>query len=61
MHQVRIGRAFVVHTQHSAASFILGVAAIGVDVIDVHAVVVVTNAARPVIGLNAFVGVSGQR
>ena len=60
VHKVRIGRAFVVNAQHSAARFILGVTAIGIDVVDVHAIVVVTNAARPVVGLSALVGVGGE-
>ena len=60
VHEVRIGRALVVHTQHGAARFVLGVASVGIDVINVHAVVVIAHTARPVVGFSAFVRVSGQ-
>ena len=60
VHEVRIGRAFVVHAQHGAARVLLGIAAIGVDVINVHAIVVIANAARPVVRLKAAVGIGRQ-
>ncbi|KAI9549217.1 hypothetical protein GHT06_007204 [Daphnia sinensis] len=60
VHEVRIGRAFVVHAQHGAARVLLGIAANGVDVINVHAIVVIANAARPVVRLKAAIGIGRQ-
>jgi len=61
VHEVRIGRALVVHTQHGTTCFLFRITTLGIDVVNVHAVVVITNAAGPVIGLGASVRVSGQR
>jgi hypothetical protein len=41
MHAVGVGRTLVVDHQHRAAGVALGVAAAGVDEVEVHAVVVI--------------------
>ena len=58
--EMRVGRALVVHSQHSTAGGGGGVLAIGADVEEVHAVVVVTNTTLPIVGLCAGVRVLGQ-
>jgi hypothetical protein len=45
VHEVGVGRALVVHDEQGAARVTLGVAAVGIDEVDVHAVVVVADAA----------------
>ena len=45
VHEMRIGRALMVHTQHGTAGFFFRISAIGIQVINVHAVMVITNAA----------------
>ena len=55
-----VSRAFVVDTQNSAGGFFFRILALGIDVKDIHAIVVVANAARPIIFFKAAVGV-GRR
>ena len=55
-----LGRAFMVHSQHSASRVLVRILAGGVNVINVHAVMLVTNAGRPVISLSALVGIGGN-
>jgi len=47
----------VVHHQHRAPGVAGGVLAVGVDEVDVHAIVVVAHALAPVIHLRAFHGI----
>ena len=54
---MRFGRAFMVHSQNSASRVLVRILAGGVNVINVHAVMLVTNAGGPVIGLCALVGI----
>ena len=55
-----LGRAFVVHSQNSASGVFVRILARSVNVINVHAVMLVTNAGRPVISLSALVGIGGN-
>ena len=61
VHEEGVGRALVVDGQHGAAGVALGVAALVVDEVQVHAVVVVAHAHRPVVGFRAGVGVRRDR
>ena len=49
MQEVRVSRAFMVNSQHGSVGGRGAVAAVAVDVENVHAVVVITNAHAPVI------------
>ena len=61
MKEVGVGRAFVVDGEHRAAGVRHRVLAVVADEIDVHAIVVVTDALRPVVGLGAAVAVGRDR
>ena len=56
--QVRVGRTLVVDAEHGPTSVPVGVFAGTVHVIKVHAVVLVTNALGPVVGLGALVAIA---
>ncbi len=56
--EVRVGRTFMVHHEHRAARLGGRVAAAGIDVEQVHAVVVVAHAHGPFVGFGADVAVS---
>ena len=60
MQKVGVRRAFVVHAQNSAGGFFFRVLALVIDVKNIHAIVVVADAARPIIGLTPAVGI-GRR
>ena len=60
MHQMRIGRALVIDHQNGPAGIDFGVAALGIDEIDVQRIMVVTDAARPVVGFGSGVGIGRQ-
>ena len=58
MQKVGVCRAFVVDTQNSAGGFFFRILALGIDVKNIHAIVVITNAARPIIFFKTAVRVS---
>ena len=49
----------MIDTQNRPLGFLIGVLAFVVDVENIHAVVVIPNAARPIVGFQAQVGVGG--
>ena len=61
MEEVGVGRALVVDGEHRATGVHHRVLAVAADEIDVHAIVVVTDALRPVVGLGAPIAVGRDR
>ena len=55
MHEMRVGRAFVVHRQHGATGICRAVLAVAANVEKLHAIVVVAHTLTPVVGFYALV------